>query len=66
MTSNTWPCVSSTLEKVTCPVYMCTVAYTEQVTFYKEEKNTAMFKCNENVLCVTACRLAFLVAVAPL
>ena len=23
------------LEKVTCPVYICTVAYTWQVTFYK-------------------------------
>ena len=23
------------LEKVTCPVFVCTVAYTEQVTFYK-------------------------------
>ena len=23
------------MDKVTCPVYTCTVAYTEQVTFYK-------------------------------
>ena len=35
-----WPvkhgCVfSGTLEKVTFPVYSCTLAYTEQVTFYK-------------------------------
>ena len=35
MTSYTWPCVSGTLEKVTCPVYGCKVAYTGQVTIYQ-------------------------------
>ena len=40
---NTWPCFSGVLEKVTCPVYTCTVAYIRQVTFYKVQENTAMF-----------------------
>ena len=31
--SYTWPCVSGTLYKVTCPVYACTVAYIGQVTW---------------------------------
>ena len=35
VTSYTWPYVSCTLLKVTCPVYACTAAYTWQVTFYK-------------------------------
>ena len=35
VTSYTWPCDSGTLEKVTCTVYISTVAYTLQVTFYK-------------------------------
>ena len=41
VTSYTWPCVSGTLQIVTCPVYAFTVAYTKQVTFNK--KNTAIF-----------------------
>ena len=32
VTSYTWPCFSCTLDKVTCPVYTCTVAYTGQGT----------------------------------
>ena len=28
-------CVSSTLKKVTCTVFACTLAYTGQITFYK-------------------------------
>ena len=40
VTSYTWPCVSGSLLKVTCPVYPCSVTYIGQVTFYKipEEK----------------------------
>ena len=36
----------STLEKVTCPVYTCTVTYSGQVTFYKVPENTAIFNCH--------------------
>ena len=38
VTSYTWPCISGTLYKVTCPVYACRVSYTGQVTFYKVQK----------------------------
>ena len=38
VTSYTWPCVSGTLLTVTCPVYLCAVTYTGQVTFYKVPK----------------------------
>ena len=32
-----------TLEKVTSPVYTCTVAYTGKVTFYKVPEKTVIF-----------------------
>ena len=43
MTSQTWLCFSGTLEKVTCHVYKCKLAYTEQVTFYKVPEKKEMF-----------------------
>ena len=35
VTSLTLSCFSGTLEKVICPVYTCSVAYTGKVTFQK-------------------------------
>ena len=41
--SYSWPCVSGTLLKVTCTVYPCTEAYTENPLFTMYQKNTTLF-----------------------
>ena len=49
VTSYTWPCFSGTFQKVTCPVYTCTVAYTKILSFTMYQKNMVMFNwssCN--------------------
>ena len=44
VTSCTWPCISGTLYKLTCPVYASKVAYLRHVTFYEvQEKHDHVY-----------------------
>ena len=54
-TRYTWPYVSGILWIVACPVYTCTVAYNEQVTFYKVQQLNNDFQLKGDQLYMAVC-----------